>query len=235
METLNQLLEEVNKKYKTYFEPIKIGNKELYFLQIANMKEYIEKFVEIGGKIESLYWAKIWESSVILAYLLSKKLQNPIGQKKTCLEIGAGVGVAGLFASAFGYEVTITDINKEALLFSKISALKNGLDVKIKKVDFTKDDLNKQYDIILASEVLYNKATYFPLVEFFKRHIKPDGVIYMTQNPKMNAESFKKKLEEDFSIMTKTIRLYSQEDEHTIYFHEIRKKQICKLNKIFTE
>jgi len=36
-----------------------------------------------------------------------------------CLEIGAGIGVAGLFAAAFGYEVTITDIDEYALLFAR--------------------------------------------------------------------------------------------------------------------
>lgn len=51
MEELIQLLEEVNKKHKTYFEPIKIGDKKLYFLQIANMKDYIEKIVETGEKL----------------------------------------------------------------------------------------------------------------------------------------------------------------------------------------
>lgn len=156
--------------------------------------------------------------------MLSKKIQTPIERAKTCLEIGAGIGVVGLFAAAFGYDVTITDINEEALLFAKISALKNGLNVEIKKVDFTKDNLNRQYDIILASEVLYNRAGYFPLIEFFKRHIKDDGVIYMTQNPKIKAKGFKEKLEEDFLITSKAIRLSSQEDQYTIYFHEIRKK-----------
>ncbi|MCD6319802.1 MAG: methyltransferase domain-containing protein, partial [Candidatus Desulfofervidaceae bacterium] len=177
MENLNQLLEEINKKYRTYFEPIKIGDKELYFLQIADMKKHIEKSIEKGAGIEFLYWAKIWESSVILAYMLSKKNQAPVERTKTCLEIGAGIGVAGLFAATFGYDVTITDINKDALLFAKISALKNGLNVKIKKVDFTKDNLNNQYDVILASEVLYNKRDYHHLIKFFKQHIKNSGII----------------------------------------------------------
>jgi len=93
-------------------------------------------------------------------------------------------------AAAFGYEVTITDIDEYALLFARISAIKNGLNVNIKRVDFTKDSLNHKYDIILASEVLYKEDTYIPLINFFKAHLKEDGLIYLAKNRKIKAEGF---------------------------------------------
>lgn len=216
MNELDKLLTKVNRRFETCFETIKVAGRELKFLQIANMKEYIEKITE-SNKIELPYWAKIWEGSIVLAYLISKKRPN----NSECLEIGAGIGVAGLFAAAFGYEVTITDIDEYALLFARISAIKNGLNVNIKRVDFTKDSLNHKYDIILASEVLYKEDTYVPLINFFKAHLKEDGLIYLAKNRKIKAEGFFNELERDFSFSKKEIGLRSGEDKYIIPVYEI--------------
>jgi predicted nicotinamide N-methyase len=222
VEELNTLLTNVNQRYHTYFEPIKIAGKELKFLQIANMTEYIEKLADTPHDIELPYWAKIWEGSIILAYLVSKR---PADKSKECLEIGAGVGVAGMFAAAFGYQVTLTDIDEEALLFAKVSAMKNGLDIKVKKVDFTLDDLDHKYDLILASEVLYKKGTDLPLIDFFKKHLKEDGLIYLAKNRQIKAEEFLEVLEEHFVVSKKEISLRTSDEQHLIPVYTIRQKK----------
>jgi len=217
MDELTKLLAKVNRQFKTYFDTIKIADKELKFLQITNMKEYIEKITE-SNKIELPYWAKIWEGSIVLAYLVSKRQPH---KSSECLEIGAGIGVAGLFAAAFGYKVTITDIDKNALLFAKISAIKNGLNVNIKKLDFTKDNLNHRYDLIFASEVLYKEDSYIPLINFFKNHLKEDGLIYLAKNRKIRAEGFFNELEKDFFISKKEVGLKGGDEKYIIPIYEI--------------
>ncbi len=219
---LDKLLEEARKKYKIYFEPLKIGDKELYFLQIEDMVEQIERCLNSGQGISSLYWAKIWEGSVLLAYMLSKQPLNTVLETKTCLEIGAGIGVAGLFAASFGYQVTLSDIHGDALLFAQINALKNNLDVKVKRVDFPKDKLDERYDLILASEVFYNKYLMEPLLLFFKEHLKSDGTVYMVQNLRTNPKEFQKIAQRDFLVESKFLRLRSETETHTLLFYKLR-------------
>lgn len=220
MDELTKLLAKVNRRFKTYFETIRIADKELKFLQIANMREYIEKITE-SNQIELPYWAKIWEGSIVLAYLVSKRPPDKSGE---CLEIGAGIGVAALFAAAFGYRVTITDIDKDALLFAKISAIKNGLNVDIKRLDFTKGNLRHRYDLMLASEVLYKKETYIPLINFFKNHLKEDGLVYLAKNRKIRAEGFFNALEKDFFVSKKEVGLKGDDEKYVIPVYKIRLK-----------
>jgi len=181
------------------------------------MKEYIEKITE-SNKNELPYWAKIWEGSIVLAYLIFKRQPEKFSE---CLEIGAGVGVAGLFAAAFGYKVTITDIDEDALLFAKISAIKNRLTINIKKLDFTKDNLNHKYNLILASEVLYKKDSYIPLINFFKNHLKKDGLIYLAKNRKIKAEGFFNKLKKEFFVSKKEVGLKAADEKYIIPVYKI--------------
>ena len=53
------------------------------------------------------------------------------------LEIGAGMGVVGLFMGACGYRVTITDFDEEVLELLRLNAAHNGLDtVSVRKLDW---------------------------------------------------------------------------------------------------
>ena len=140
---MDHLLETLRQQYGTYQTEIAVGDKRLKFLQ-ANEIEGALDGVSLGGNglAEFPFWLKIWESSVVLAHFLS---QIPKDDDKQWLELGAGMGVAGIFVAAFGHNVTITDNHEEALKFARANALLNGLEhIKIALLDWNRPDVANQ-------------------------------------------------------------------------------------------
>ncbi|UCD86735.1 MAG: hypothetical protein JSV01_02865 [Desulfobacterales bacterium] len=101
-------------KYKLEVVPVAVSGKRLQLYCVSNWDIFVDKLAQEGEEyIENFpFWVKIWEASVVLADHL---VRIGLGKKKEILEIGAGMGVTGLFLGAFGHTVTVTDYEEEAL------------------------------------------------------------------------------------------------------------------------
>lgn len=182
---LDQLLELVSARHAVHFEAVRIGEDVLECLQLSDMEAYIEQRLNLpspevvsetgsgtGAGIDALpLWAKIWPASLPLAMYMRSIVPGP-GER--VLEIGAGLGLAGLFAAKRGFSVVLSDIVPEALLFARINALRNGLGDKVlvQAVNFTKEGHSDRYHRIIASEVLYREQFFEPLLSFLRTHLE---------------------------------------------------------------
>src|SRR6056297_1299942 len=95
-------------KFELETVPIGIGGKRMHFYRVGNWEPFIEKLFADGKSrfTDFPHWIKIWEASLVLAdYLLDTGLST----QKSVLEIGAGMGITGMFLAAFGHPVVITD------------------------------------------------------------------------------------------------------------------------------
>ncbi|MBI4773966.1 MAG: methyltransferase domain-containing protein [Deltaproteobacteria bacterium] len=208
-------------KYETTTTDIRVADKSLTFLQIRNMDAVIGELLKPGkkGEGERPFWAKIWESSVLLAHLLS---MLPVKSDASMLEIGCGMGVAGLFASAFGHDTILTDINEDALAFARANAALNGLeDTRIVRLDWGSDRLERRFDMIFGSDVLYTDGSYGLLIEFLKAHLKPDGKVVLAVSGFISAATFFKEAEPVFKIGKKTYALRSDTRSHSIFLYTL--------------
>ncbi|WP_029894125.1 class I SAM-dependent methyltransferase [Desulfohalovibrio reitneri] len=221
--TLDDLLEEARSKYDVTFETMAAGEHSLEVLQLADMEAYVERLARElppNTPLELPFWAKVWRTAIILSFFVQKLP----AQGRNLLEIGAGVGVCGLFAAAHGFNVTVTDIHPDALLFAKIGALKNSLDerVRVLPCDFTTDRLGERFDVVLGSEVLYMDEHYRALTKFLGAHLAKDedAEIILAKEYTRKAKKFFKLAERDFAIRSSTMGFKSGEDEKhltTIY------------------
>ncbi len=224
--SLKDLLDIAQKKFgELEFEPVTVGSITIEILQIKDLEAYIDKLVNSSSeKIELPFWAKIWPTSIVLSLFIQRLKPDD----KDLLELGCGVGVCGLFAAKCGFRVTLSDINEDALLFSQINILKNKLEDKanIEKIDFTKTDLGKKYDIILGSEILYSDKDYENIYHFLRKHIKENGEIIIGKEQDIKAKRFFELAHQDFNILEKNISLKSEEEKYfcTIYRFLPKKK-----------
>jgi len=205
---LDELLDAARERHGVAFEPVSIGGHELEILQLTDMDRYVEELASHlapGDSLELPFWAKIWRTSLLLSYYV----QRMPAQGRSMLEIGAGVGLCGLFAARHGFEVTITDIHPDALLFTQINILKNGLQerARVARADFTQDRLGRRFDFILGSEVLYLEDTYRPLVKFLLAHIEnsPQAEIVLAKEYTRKATKFFNLAEREFEIQSQNI------------------------------
>ena len=224
MSELDDVLSKIHEKFEVETVPLKIEGKTMQILQIKDLGAYIERLADTQGVGFSNfpYWAKIWESSFLLAYFMG---QQPVVPKQRLLEIGAGLGVVGVYAALCGHRVLITDINDDALLFAKANVLLNGaLNAEVLKLDWNAPELPAPYDVVFGSEVIYDRENYPLLVKFLGRALTPDGMIFLAKNAGLNTPKFFGELTKYFVLkqMSRTIR--TGDEPQTVELFAIRKK-----------
>ncbi|MCL1939872.1 MAG: protein N-lysine methyltransferase family protein [Desulfovibrionaceae bacterium] len=203
--SLDDLLALAGSRYALEFTPVSAGGVTLHILQIADMRERLDRAIAQNALQDALntlpLWAKIWPAALILGHVLR---HMPI-DGRSFLEIGAGCGVTGLVAAALGFErVCISDVNEDALLFARINILKNGLQerAQVRRVDVSSDTLDERFSVIAGSEILYLEHLYRPLVKFFKRHLaaQDNPEVLLATDHRRKAKPFFKRAGKEFRI-----------------------------------
>lgn len=132
----------------------------------------------------------LWDSAPVLAEAL---LAHPSGwlAGKRLLEIGAGVGLAGLVARSLGAQVRQTDHIGEALQLCQQNAQANAIEgIELALTDWTQWQDERLYDVIIGADVLYDRIAFAPLLAVFARNLAPDGDILLTDPGRVDTPSF---------------------------------------------
>ena len=172
----------IREKYELELMPIAIGGKKLELYVIRNWDVFVNNLAEKGEEYikEFPFWVKIWKASIVLTEHL---IRIGLEKKKEILEIGAGMGVTGLFLGAFGHKVTITDYEEDALELLRMNVQRNGLtNVSVRKLDWNNPDLTGRYDIICGSETVYNESSIGPIINLFRKYLQPEGTVFLSHD-----------------------------------------------------
>lgn len=132
------------------------------------------------------YWADLWPAAIVLAGFLEQRAVQEGAVRDAsvtpdaaprALELGCGLGLVTIAAMRAGYDVLATDYYADSTLLTARNALRvTGREPALRMVDWRAfpDDLGT-FDVVLAADVLYEKA-YAPLVaEAIKRTLAPGG------------------------------------------------------------
>lgn len=191
------LLSALERRFDTTVGDIEIGDRTLSILRPRNSDDLIreEDFV----KDERLpYWADIWPSSTILAsrlVLLADDGRDRTGRRG--LELGCGVGLVTTAAIIAGYEMTATDYYTDALAFTRANAWRNTKKTpQAGMMDWRSFPREARgFDLILASDVLYEKEYARLLPGIFKRALAPGGIVILADPGRIGVPEFKEECE----------------------------------------
>ena len=191
-----------NKFGEVEFQSVSVGGRTFELLQIKHMQRYIDKLMDQtrAGKTVTLpLWAKIWQSGLVLG---SSVARFPLAEGAKVLEIGGGAATSGLLLAARGFDVTVADKDPDALLFTRINGLKNGLDLHCRLTDF-RDELGVVFDCVVAGEMLFDERVFDALVGFLDRHVAPgpEAEVFLALDLKRAARNFFNEANERFAIM----------------------------------
>jgi len=181
------LVSALNRRFRTSIEDAVVDRRTYSILKPANSDDLIreEDFV----KDERLpYWADVWPSSVILA----GKLLELEGAGRTALELGCGVGLSTLAATTAGFDVLSTDYYEDALDVTRANVFRNlGLSARTRLVDWRNvpRDLGS-FDLVFASDVLYEKEYALLLPIILCRVLKPGGIALIADPGRVAAPMF---------------------------------------------
>lgn len=120
------------------------------------------------------YWADIWPAARVMAQDIWEDIDFT---GKEVMELGAGLGLPGIMAGLKGGKVTFSDYKEEALELALKNAKRNSLkDALTYLGDWRHFNLDKKFDCILGSDILYNPG------------IAPDAEKVLVENIKENGQ-----------------------------------------------
>ena len=140
------------------------------------------------------YWADLWPSAVTLsAHVVplaeAYHVRRP-GAK--ALELGCGVGLVTTVLALAGFDVLATDYYDDALNFARLNAGRNaGAAIGTRNVDWRDfpTDLGR-FDLIVASDVLYERPYASLVAHAIHRSLKAKGVAIVADPGRVAADAF---------------------------------------------
>ncbi len=152
------------------------------------------------------YGVALWSGSLALADEMAARADELRG--KSVLELGAGVGLAGMVAASCGADVTQTDYHEVALKICRLNAQANGIiqGLDCRMADWLNFQDTRRYDYIIGSEILYDKAVQPALKRIFERNLAPGGHLLVIDGQRQPSLEFLASLEDDGWQVSATLR-----------------------------
>ncbi len=179
------------KNYPITHTTIQLRNREIQLTIVDDPDHFLDKLSreDSEGRLFLPYWIYMWESAIGLARHVSE-----IGEtfsNQNILEIGCGFGLGGIVASQAGAKVIFTDFEYDALLFAKHNAQQNGIDSAIfVQMDWNAPCFHSKFDVILASDVIYEEQNWKPILGLLQNLLAPQGIALFSEPNRKNADGF---------------------------------------------
>ena len=168
------------------------------------------------------YWASLWPSARMLAKVVVREkweaYRRPPGQPLEVLEVGCGLGLAGVAALTRGLRVTFSDVDETALTFAAANARLNGFPAGFRTVpiDFRCPPDDVKYPVVIGSDLMYEERLVEPLVGLLAAVLAPGGVCLIADPDRLAARVFRWKLEEaGYAVTAEFVRAGEPGGERT--------------------
>jgi predicted nicotinamide N-methyase len=145
------------------------------------------------------YWAELWPSASALARAVG--VRSLRGAR--VLELGCGLGLPSLAAAAAGGRVVATDWAPEAIELLVRNAERNGLAIEGFAESWTAPRViveRAPWDLVLASDVLYEERNGVALLPLLPRLIDERGEIWLADPGRTTAAPFLEAAASTFTI-----------------------------------
>lgn len=193
------LYNSLKKRYSLHFASLKIADHTIRLLKPSDMEELLDGQDPFADISAFPFWAKLWEASIVLAHIL---VAEPQRQGRRFLELGAGLGLSGIAASAAGFDTLLTDNEQVILDFQQVSAAANGSErIEHLLFDWFHPPEIGSFDVIGGAEILYNEEVLDPLLDICKNYLVKGGTVYLAHDVRRKClPMFLKKAERDFHV-----------------------------------
>jgi 2-polyprenyl-3-methyl-5-hydroxy-6-metoxy-1,4-benzoquinol methylase len=140
------------------------------------------------------HWTDLWPAARMLAKAILREDWRP---GLAALEIGCGLGLPGIAALACGLKVTFSDCDRTALHFASLNAQSNGFeDFELLPLDWHNPVAERQFPVVLGSDLIYELRNVDPLVGLIRRVLAPDGICLITDENRIPAGVLRAALQE---------------------------------------
>jgi predicted nicotinamide N-methyase len=165
-----------------------------------------------GEYLRLPYWAELWDSALGVAQFLASRTSEDEGSRiedgaeayppssilyppsslssLSVLDLGCGMGLTGTTAAALGARVLFADLETPPLLFARLNSLPWAGRVRTRRLDWRTDRLAERFDLIIGSDVLYERKQWDNLDPFWRAHLAPGGAVLLGEPGRPTGKAF---------------------------------------------
>lgn len=165
---------------------VDVGINALAVWCVADLEQHVDRAALLAGDDppEPPYWAHLWSGAHVLAAAV------PRG-RATAIELGCGLGLPGLVAARRGVRVTFVDRIAAPLAFVRASAEQNGLtNIDAVVADATGAAVSGRFDLVLAAELLYDRALFGAFARTIHDRLAPGGLALLADARRIDTRQF---------------------------------------------
>lgn len=174
---------------------LQIEHVQVRLSTVNNPDELLERLLAKGSDHEDVrderipYWAELWPAAIALSrHLIQKQMIQP---DTSVLEIGCGLGLAGIVAGLLGAKVTLSDYLPEALEFARLNWTCNlERPAQFEILDWRKPNPSLAAQLLLAADVAYEKRAFTFLPTAFHTLCQRNGLILAADPCRSSAPEF---------------------------------------------
>jgi predicted nicotinamide N-methyase len=133
------------------------------------------------------YWGLLWAAAPLTAELI---LRHAWSRPLRTMELGCGVGVAGIAALLAGHDVTFADHSPLAVQTAVANAARNGFANVPGLVFPWSQPPAETCELIIASDVLYDAAGHEPLLQTLTALATESTIVWIGDAGRVNAPGF---------------------------------------------
>jgi len=172
--------------------PVDVGDAAVSLWQVEDLESHVDRAALLAADdaAEPPYWAHLWSGANVLAAAVPR---NP----GRVVEIGCGLGLPGLVAARRG-AASVVFVDREAapLAFIRESLRANRLgEAACLVADFTRLPFRRPFDLVLAAEIVYDRAGFGALADALAALAGPAGRVLLTDGRRIDTRDFYPALE----------------------------------------
>jgi predicted nicotinamide N-methyase len=162
-----------------------VGGDRLALWEVDDLERYVDRDALLRDDTpEPPYWAHCWSGARVLA----ERVPRDAGR---VLEIGCGLGLPGVTAARRGARVVLADRVAAPLAFVRATFRENALDAAgLVVADVLAAPWRAAFDVVLAAEVLYDRAAFPALVTSLEASLAPGGRILLADGHRIDTSAF---------------------------------------------
>lgn len=182
-ETKSELLDRIRREFACTTELVSIAGTPIEFTRVSDPEAV---FDGMEDETWQPYWAQAWDSSLPLAIRISQL--DLLDQH--VLDLGCGLGLVGTVAAARGAQTWMADAAPPALDFARLNSWPWRAHVDFRQLDWNTAALNKKFDWIFGSDLLYDRHDWSGLEEFCRSHLRSNGQVLFTEPGRTTGNEF---------------------------------------------
>jgi predicted nicotinamide N-methyase len=177
--------------YEARLAPVDVEGRVVALWQVHDLDAHVDRAALLAAERapEPPYWAHLRSGARVLAAAVPDDAGRVV-------EIGCGLGLPGLVAALRGASVVFVDHEPVPLAFVAASARANGLAATHCVIaDFTEPPFRDAFDLVLAAEIVYDRAGFTSLARSLAALAGARGRVLLTDGQRIDTRGFYAALE----------------------------------------